>query len=177
MFLTRVRYLVHEMTIQDKTNITDRRFTMTRIVRWNPIREFATLQGAVDRLFDETWRNSLNTYDNGNLLPLDVYETATGYQAVVSLPGINPDQIEVTFHNETLTISAEVPEPTIPENTKVLMMERAYGKMMRSVTLPQPIKSDAIEADYQNGVLVLTLPKSPDAQPRSIRVRTNASQN
>jgi HSP20 family protein len=143
---------------------------MTTIVRWNPIREMAAMQSAMDRLFENTWRG-VQPNVAGNMLPLDVYENDHAYTVITSLPGLNIDQIQITLHEGTLSISGEVTEPNT-ENERVLLQERVYGKFSRSVTLPQHIDSEHVEANYENGVLTLTLPKTPNAQPRLIPVKT-----
>lgn len=146
---------------------------MARIVRWNPIREMAAMQSAMDRIFEDTWR-SVQPNFNGNFLALDVYDAPEHYTVTTAIAGLNPEDFEITYQDNTLTISVDLHEPQHPDNVKVLMNERVYGKFTRSITLPQTVESDNIVADYQNGVLTLTLPKTPDAQPRQIRVRTNS---
>jgi HSP20 family protein len=143
---------------------------MSTIVRWNPIREMAAMQSAFDRLFDETWRGARPTFA-GNEMALDVYETAQNYTLIATLPGLNPDDIRVNMHDDVLTISAEVAAPKQEEGSRVLLQERAFGKFTRSVRLPQPVNLDSVEAAYEHGILTLTLPKAPEAQPRAIPVR------
>lgn len=144
---------------------------MSTVVRWNPFREMAAMQSALDRMFDDSWRSTGFTF-NGSLL-LDVYETDQAYTVTAAMPGLEADQFNIKLHNDTLTISAELPKPELAEGTRVLMQERPFGTLSRSVTLPQPIDNNNVEATYHNGVLTLTLPKSPEAQPRSIPVKTN----
>ena len=151
---------------------------MATIVRWNPVREMAAMQSAMDRLFENTWRNAQPTVA-GNLLPLDVYESDAVYTVTTTLPGLNIDQIQITLHEGVLTISGELAEPNV-ENHRALLQERAYGKFSRSVKLPELVDAERVEATYQNGVLTLTLPKTPNAQPRLIPVKAtngNHSQN
>jgi HSP20 family protein len=145
---------------------------MATVVRWNPIREMAAMQSAMDRLFEDTWRNTRSNF-NGNALALDVHETDAAYTIFAALPGLDPDHINVNLHDGVLTISAELPEPTVEENVRVLLRERIYGKFSRSITLPQAVDIDNVEAAYENGVLALTLPKTPEAQPRTIPIRTS----
>ena len=147
---------------------------MTKLVRWNPVREMAAMQSAMDRLFDETWRGARPTVA-GNALALDVYETDKAYTVLTALPGVNPDQINISYQDDVLTISGEVEQPKFNEgeNTRVLVFERSYGKFSRSIRLAQDIDADNVQADYENGVLTLTLPKAPEAQPRLIQVKTN----
>ncbi len=149
---------------------------MTTVVRWNPLREMAAMQGALDRLFDESWRNVRSGSDTG-ALALDVHETDNAYLVTAALPGVNPDAVNINLLDGVLTISGEVQQAT-PENSRALMLERVYGKFQRSIRLPQAVDASAVEAHMENGVLMLTLPKTPEAQPRTIPVKTGSfSQN
>lgn len=143
---------------------------MSTIIRWNPLREMAAMQNAMDRLFDETWRA---TQTNGlrNFIALDVHETDSNFVVVASVPGVNPEQIDVTFHNDVLSINVNIPQPETADNTRVLLQERAFGQFTRSLTLGQPVDIENAESTYENGVLTLTLPKSAEAQPRRIQVK------
>ncbi len=142
---------------------------MTTVVRWNPLREMASMQGTLDRLFDETWRTA-RTADTGSLA-LDVHETDQAYLVYAALPGVNADAVNISLHDGVLTISGEVEQFT-PENSRALMLERGYGKFQRSIRLPQAVNINAVEATIENGVLSLTLPKTAEAQPRVIHVKT-----
>jgi HSP20 family protein len=140
------------------------------MIRWNPIGEMAAMQSAIERVFDETWRNfTLGSSDS--TLALDVHETDATYFVVAALPGASNDHIQVSWHDDVLTISGEIPQQNF-ENSRALMLERVTGKFARSVRLPQPIEVDNVEAVFENGVLTLTLPKTPEVQPRQIPVRT-----
>lgn len=139
------------------------------VIRWNPFRELASMQSAMDRIFDETWRES-NTNWAGNNLPIDVYETDDSYTVVANVPGMNPDDINVTLHDGVLSIEFEIHSQEVEENTRVHMQERFTGKLARRFTLGQYVDVEAVKASYDNGVLTLTVPKSEAAKPRQIRV-------
>lgn len=143
---------------------------MTTRVRWNPVREMAAMQNVMDQWF-ENGRPSATV----NNLPIDVYETDSGYVIYTALPGVNPDNINVSVEDDVLTISGEVAKPTFDEkdNVRTLAQERATGKFTRSVRVNTPVESDKIEAAYENGLLKLTLPKTPAAQPRLIPVKAS----
>jgi HSP20 family protein len=147
---------------------------MSTIIRWNPIREMAAVQSAMDRFFDETWRGYRNV-DTSLALPLDVHETDTAYHVVAAVPGVPADTINVNLQDDVLTISGEVPQPTYPEGARALLLERTYGKFSRSVRLPEAVAEDQIEATLDNGVLSLNLPKTPAAQPKQIPVRVSVN--
>ncbi len=143
---------------------------MTTVVRWNPIREMAAMQGALDRLFDENWRAVRNGANAGSLA-LDVHETDQAYVINAVVPGVSADALSISLHDGVLTISGEVPQAA-HENSRALLLERSYGKFQRSIRLPLPVDASAVEATIENGVLTLTLPKSPEAQPRMIPVKS-----
>ena len=143
---------------------------MTTRVRWNPVREMAAMQNIMDQWFE----NGRPTATINNL-PLDVYETDSGYVIYTALPGVNPDNINVKVEDDVLTISGEVAKPAFDEkdNVRTLAQERATGKFTRSVRVNTPVDSDKIEAVYENGLLKLALPKTPAAQPRLIPVKAS----
>ena len=146
------------------------------ITRWNPFREMAAMQNAMDRVFEDVWRGDWPTssrWAGFDTPALDVHENDKAYKVVTPLPGVNPDQINVRLQNGVLTISGEFEEPKVDENSKVVVRERYYGSFSRSVTLPQSVDSDKVEATYDNGVLTLNLPKSPEAQPKQITIKSS----
>ena len=147
------------------------------IVRWNPFREMASMQSAMDRLFEDAWRGnwpSPSAWAGFDTPALDIHETDTAYTVTVPLPGVKPEDINVRMQNGTLTISGELTKPETKDDTKVVVQERYFGKFSRSVTLPQSVDSNKVEANYENGVLNLTLPKLPEAQPKQIAVKVNS---
>lgn len=146
------------------------------IVRWNPYRDIAAMQRVMDRLFDDNWSSAHPAFD-AQALALDVYETANDYRVTASLPGVNPENLNISYLDRTLTIAAETSAAALPEGAKALMNERYFGKFARSITLAQPVNSDHITADYVNGVLTLTLPKAESSKPRQIPVRSTINGN
>jgi HSP20 family protein len=149
---------------------------MASITRWNPFRELAAMQNAMDRMFDDAWRGEWPVSGRWAGLDspaLDIHENDKAYTVVAPLPGINADQINVRLQNGVLTISGEIESPKVEDDSKVVVQERYYGKFSRSVTLPQSVDSDKVEATYENGVLTLNLPKVPEAQPKQIAIKVN----
>ncbi len=147
---------------------------MSTIIRWNPLREMAAMQSAMDRMFNDTWRN-LSWGDSelgGFNLPLDINETDREYTVTTDLPGVSADNIHVKFQDGVLLIEAELPETTVQkEGERSLLKERRWGKFSRSVRLPQQVNANAVEASFQDGVLTLTLPKAEEVQPRLIPIK------
>lgn len=143
---------------------------MSTIVRWNPFRELAAMQSAMDRIFDESWRDA-RPYWSENNLPIDVHETEDNYIVVANIAGVNPDDININLHDGVLNIGFEINREESNEESRVLVQERAYGKFSRSIRLGQSINVDGVEANYNNGVLTLSLPKAEEAKPRQISVK------
>lgn len=149
---------------------------MSTVIRWKPVRDVNAFQGAIDRMSDENWRTVRPT-SAGNALALDAYETDSSYTIYASLPGISPDQINVSLDDNVLTVSGEITRPSFDEkeNVRSLLSERAYGKFSRSVRLSLPVDGDKVEAAYENGILKLVLPKTPAAQPKQIPVKISTN--
>ncbi|HVN56336.1 MAG TPA: Hsp20/alpha crystallin family protein [Anaerolineaceae bacterium] len=104
-------------------------------------------------------------------LPLDISENENEYIVKASLPGVNPDDLDISVNGNTLTIRGEV-KPEEEKGGNFHLRERRYGVFSRSFTLPYTIKADAIEASYDNGVLTLKLPKTETEKSRKIKVLT-----
>ena len=147
---------------------------MTNFIRWIPNREMAAIQSAMDSRFEAEWRDA-QSMCKCRSLALDVYETDADYTVIAVLPGLNADDITINLHDGGLTIGADIAEPEVNDNTRVLLQERAFGIFNRSINLPQPVVYDGVEATYENGVLTLILPKTPEAQPHRISVKVNGA--
>jgi HSP20 family protein len=146
---------------------------MANIRVYNPFREMVAMQSALDKLFDQTWENWPEGRVNGNSLAVDVDETNDNFVVTADLPGIKSENIEITVHDDLLTITAEMPEQTIEhEQGKALVRERRYGRFSRSLRLPHSINAEGVEADFHDGTLKLTLPKAENAKVKTIPVRT-----
>lgn len=147
-------------------------------VRWTPFNEIAAMQNLIDRAFYDTRRPVTRTAAQpaARTLALDAFETADGYTFYANLPGVSAESIQVKFENDILSIEAELPAHTVQaEGTKTLLQERTAGRFSRQLHLPQPVDFDNATATYENGVLTLTLPKTPEAQPRVLTVKHGSS--
>jgi HSP20 family protein len=148
---------------------------MSTIVRYNPLREAMSLSRQMDRLMEGAMRGS-ELWDGSMdwALPLDVIENDNEFVVKASLPGIKPEDIEVTYHNQTLTIKGEMKQEESASEEKYHMQERRYGMFSRSITLPADVNGDAIKADFENGVLALNLPKKEEVKAKRINIQTGS---
>ena len=146
---------------------------MVRVTRWNPFRDMVEMQRQMDRMFDDVNRavGEGNWSSVGKWLALDVFDNGETYSVAADLPGLNPDDIEITLHENTLTIAGELVQPELPEGTRRVLNERHYGAFRRSISLPDAVDADNVDANYENGILMLTLPKSEASKPRQISVK------
>ncbi len=146
---------------------------MTTLVRrWDPFREMAQLRATMDRLLNETRNLPLASEETIWILPLDVSETEDAFLVKASIPGVNPDDIDISLTDNVLTIKAEIKAEKEIEEAQYHLRERRFGVFSRSITLPTAVDADNVEATYENGVLNLTIPKAEEVKPRKIEVHT-----
>ena len=148
---------------------------MTALTRWDPFREMQSMRQMMDRFFDEPFfeapRLCAQRFE-GFPLALDVIEDDEAYVVKASIPGVEPDQIEVTLTDNVLTIKGETQAEKDVEEKNYHLRERRYGSFMRSVTLPMTVDADKVEATHEHGVLNLRLPKAEAVKPKRIAVKT-----
>ena len=147
---------------------------MSRIVRWDPFREMMSVRNQMDQLVGDVYRGPAGWQSNGDgghiRLPLDVTEDDDGYTVKASLPGIDPADLEISFSENTLTVQGETQGESVEENARWHLRERRFGRFARSITMPAAVNADDISANYEDGVLTLTLPKADEVKPRIIAV-------
>lgn len=134
------------------------------------------LRDAVNQLFEDSFVRPWSGFGRPNgsqngsqYLPLDIYESDEAFVVKAFVPGVSQDHLDITVQQQTLTIRAEQPVEK-QEGVRYHLRERTGGTWLRSVELPAPIDAGHIEARLQNGVLLLTLPKAPEAKPHKIQI-------
>ena len=140
--------------------------------RWDPFREAVSLRDAMNALFQDSFvrPSGASAQGGGVALPLDVSENENEFVVKASLPGVKPDDLQITVHGETLTIQAESKFEEEKKEERWHIRERRAGSFHRSIVLPVPVESDKAQASFEHGVLTLTLPKSEKARPKQIKV-------
>lgn len=147
---------------------------MTTLTRWEPFRELATMRNVMERFFDEPFFEPMPLWPRlAEFRPaMDVAEEDGAYIVKASLPGVKPEEVEVTLTDNTLTIKGEVKADEEVKGEHYHLRERRYGSFLRTMTLPMPVNTEKVEAVHENGVLTLRLPKSEVVKPKKIAVKT-----
>src|SRR6266403_97037 len=147
----------------------------TAISRFEPFRT-NSFQEQFNRLFSEAFDRSSDESSITTWAPaVDIFETEHELVVKADLPDIKPEELDIRVENNILTIRGERKfEKQVNENN-YLRVERAYGSFSRSFSLANTVNSDAIKAEYKDGVLTLTIPKREEAKPKQIKVNVNAS--
>jgi HSP20 family protein len=142
--------------------------------RWDPFREMMVVRNPRGRRFDGDLSVAPSSWKSFNWsVALDVVESEDEYLVKASLPGINPDDLEITFSDNQLTIKGEVNEEEELDEAQYHLRERRYGKFTRSIKLPSGIEAEKIEANFDRGVLKLHLPKVEEVKPKKITIKTS----
>jgi HSP20 family protein len=146
---------------------------MTIVRRPSPLGELVSLRQAMDRLFEDSFVRSRPwglAGDAGSALPLDITSSNDALIVDAALPGIAPEDVEVTVEDGTLTIHAETRSERKEEEGQTLISEIRRGSVSRAVTLPSGLEPDKATATFEHGVLHLRIPKAEAVKPRQIRI-------
>lgn len=146
---------------------------MGRRAIMDPRTEWESMWELMDRLADEGWGRrglGLRGGERVHLLPVDVYATQNELIIQASVPGLNPEDVEITIEGETVTIKGERKAPL--ENVDYYIQERRFGPFGRTITLNIPVQAEAAEAAFDKGILTLTIPKAEEIRPKVITVKS-----
>jgi HSP20 family protein len=142
------------------------------VMRWDPFRDLMTIQNELNRLFGRTFGGEGTAAAGAAWVPaLDIFETQDRFVVTVELPGVEPDSVDLSVEDSTLTIRGErgfyrdVPEDAFHR------VERRFGPFARTLTLPQTADAERIEASFDKGVLTIEVPKVEQAKPKKIAIR------
>jgi HSP20 family protein len=146
-------------------------------MRWQPFSELMSLRDAMDRLFDEMFFQPTRTGRAGAMtLPIDMHETDKDLIVRAPLPGVKPEDVEITVSGDTLTIRGELKRDEKVQRENYFYQEWRYGQFTRTVALPKAVQADKASAHFEDGVLTLTLPKAEEAKVRRIEIKQGRPQ-
>ena len=148
---------------------------MTNLTRWEPTREMMTLREAMDRLFDDAFTRPFSLIrEGGSTLSspaIDMYQTDNEVVVKAALPGIKADEVQINVNNDILTIKGEMKHEEEKKDKSWHIREHRWGTFERSITLPTGVIADRAKADFENGILTITLPKLEEVKPKTITVK------
>ena len=149
---------------------------MTNLTRWEPAREMMTLREAMDRLFDDAFTRPFSLSREGgsnwSSPAIDMYQTGDEVVLKAALPGIKPDEVQINVTGDVLTIRGETKHEEEKKDKSWQIREHRWGAFERSVRLPTTVIADQAKAEFDNGILTISLPKSEEVKPKMISVRT-----
>ena len=144
---------------------------MSNLIRWEPAREMMTLREAMDRLFDDAFTRPLSLRDAWSVPAIDMYQTDDEVVVKAALPGIKADEVQINITGEVLTLKGEMKHEEEKKEKAWHMREQRWGSFERSVVLPNDVVSDKAKAEFENGVLTITLPKAEEVKPKVINIK------
>jgi HSP20 family protein len=143
---------------------------MTLIRRTNPLGELVSLRQAMDRLFEDSFVRPRGLISEEHQLPLDIKTTGDTLLVEAALPGVKPEDVQISVLGDTLTISGSTSHEETGDDEGYSYREIRRGSFSRTVTLPSGLKTDAATASFENGMLSLRIPKAEEAKPRQISI-------
>jgi HSP20 family protein len=145
---------------------------MTVLTRWQPFQEFSTLQDRMNRLFRDSFSEGREeALTNSSFAPaVDVYEDEHNIALKIEVPGIDEKDIDVRIENRTLTVHGERKFEKNEKEENFRRVERQYGSFTRSFTLPATVDAEQVSANYDKGILKISLAKKAEAKPKQIKI-------
>jgi HSP20 family protein len=142
------------------------------LIRRSGFGDLLSLRQAMDRLFEESFVNPRTwQFGEGQFVPVDVYATSDEVVVEAILPGVKPEEVDITMEGNTLTIAGDT-SAMIPDREGLLLQEIRRGRFSRTLTLPAGLEADKATATFEDGILTLRIPKAEQVKPRQIKIST-----
>jgi HSP20 family protein len=144
---------------------------MTSMIRWDPFGEMSSLRRAMDRVFDDFgrgWRGEAEL-----TFPVDLSETENEVVVKAALPGITPEDVDISVSEGVLTVKGESKFEQKTEKENYYRQEIRYGSFSRSIPLPSRVNHEQADAEFKDGVLTVTLPKVEEVRPKQIKIKAS----
>jgi HSP20 family protein len=142
------------------------------MIRWDPFSEFSTLRRAMDRVFDDFGRGVRGS-EAELTFPIDLSETESEVVVKAVLPGIKPEEVDISVSEGVLTVKGESKFEQKTERENYYRQEIRYGAFSRSIPLPSRVNHEQADAEFKDGVLTVTLPKAEEVRPKQIKIRAS----
>ena len=145
---------------------------MSNLIRCEPMRELMTLREAMERLFDDAFTRPITNMSGFSGMPaIDLYQTENEVVVKASLPGLKSEDVHISVTNGVLSLSGEFKQDEETKESTYHIREHTHGSFERGITLPVDVETDKAKADFKDGILTITLPKSEAVKPRTINIK------
>lgn len=144
---------------------------MSNLIRWEPAREMVTLREAMDRLFDDAFTRPFGVGPGLQVPAIDMYQTDDEVIVHASLPGMKANDVQISITGELLTLKGEFKDKEEKKEKAYHLREQRFGSFERIVSLPTQVVADKAKAEFEDGVLTITIPKAEEVKPRTITVK------
>jgi HSP20 family protein len=144
---------------------------MSNLIRWEPMRDMITLREAMDNLFDEAFTRPSGMTTGLRVPAVDMYQTENEVVVRATLPGMKAEDVQISVTGDMLTIKGETRENSKVDEKAYHVREQRYGAFERSLGLPTAVVSDKAKADFEDGILTISLPKAEEVKPKTITVK------
>lgn len=144
---------------------------MSNLTLWEPMREMMSLREAMDLLFDDAFTRPLSISGVSASPAIDMYQTDENVVVKAALPGLNPEDVDITVTGESLTLRGEYKQETEQNDVNYHIREQRSGSFNRAILLPTDVQSNKAKADFENGVLTITMPIAEEVKPKSITIK------
>lgn len=144
---------------------------MTGLIRWEPFREMLTLREMMDRMIDEVFERPFGTTLIGQVPAIDMYQTDNEVVVKAALPGVKADDVQISVTGDVLNIKGEIKQEEEQKGRSYHIREHRWGAFERSIILPTAVVADKAKAEFENGILTITLPKAEEVRPKTITVK------
>lgn len=144
---------------------------MSNLTRWEPVREMMTLREAMDRLFDDAFTRPISKSGVSGLPAIDLYQNEDEVVVKAALPGLKAEDVQISVTADMLTLRGEFKQEGDQKEVAYSIREHRYGLFERSVMLPTDVQTDKAKAEFENGILTITLPKTEAVKPKTINIK------
>ena len=144
---------------------------MSNLIRWEPVREMMSLREAMDQLFNDAFTRPVSM-SGGSVIPaVDLYQNNDSVVVKAALPGLKADDVQISVTADVLTLRGEFKQENEQKDTTYHIREQRFGSFERSIMLPSDVQTDKAKADFENGILTITLPKAESVKPKTITIK------
>ncbi len=147
---------------------------MSNLSRWEPMHEMMTLREAMDRLFDEAFTRPLAPSGGMQMPAIDLYQTDNEVVVKAAIPGINPDDINISLTADVLTLRGDYKQEDNIEDAQYHIREHRHGIFERSIMLPSPVEPNKAKADFDKGILSIHLPRVESVKPKTVNIQVKS---